>query len=194
MQAAVLDSVPTVPAPLTPWESLYPDFPDLAPPASATGDASPTFVIDSLSKADWAVYKILDAEARIARRAELAAELHARIDQWKAKADSPDGNTIAYLSALLRPFVESELASSRRSRSLLLPSGTASLRKLPDRLEITDAASAMAWAESHAPEAVIIEKKLSRAELKRLVLRQGEAIPGIEAELGHDELYVKATA
>jgi len=192
MQAAVLDSVPSVPVPLTPWESLYPDLPDLAPPVP--GDASPAFVVDSLSKADWAVYKILDAEARIARRAELASELHARIDQWKARADSPDQDSICYLSALLRPFVESEIASSRRSRSLLLPSGTASLRKLPDRLEITDAAAAMAWAEYHAPEAVIIEKKLSRTELKRLVLRQGEAIPGIEAELGRDELYVKASA
>ena len=81
----------------------------------------------------------------------------------------------------------------RRSRSLVLPSGVAQLRKLPDRLDIVDKDAALSYCESSHPEAVIVRKDLSKAELKRLVFN-GEAIPGVSAELGSDELYVRANA
>ena len=51
----------------------------------------------------------------------------------------------------------------------------------------------MAWAEINAPDAIVTERKLVKSELKRLIFRQGEAIPGIDAELGRDELYIKSS-
>ncbi len=130
----------------------------------------------------------------MARRAELAIELQNRIDAWLAKAQAPDTDSVAYLTGLLRPYVEAELANQHRSRTLSLPSGSASLRRLPERLDITDREAALAWCEVHAPEAVVIKKDLSKTELKRLVFKQSEPVPGVDASLGTDQLYIKASA
>ena len=205
MQAAVLDSVRTEPAvsmPLDlPSSILYPDFDFSVPapasdalPADSSDPAAPAFIVDSLAKADWAISRILEAESRNTRRASLAATLHERIDAWFTKASSSDSDSVVYLSGLLRPYVETEVSRQRRSRSLILPSGTAQLRKLADRLEITNPEAAMAWAANNAPTAIIIKKELSRSVLKNLITAQGEAIPGCEFSLGSDELYVKPNA
>ena len=211
MQAAVLDSVRTelasVPLDL-PSSILYPDFPatpDLGSaqslpssvpvdPSESSGTAAPAFIVDSLSRADWCIARVLEAEARITHRTELATTLHERIDAWLTKASASDNDSISYLSMILRPYVESEVSKQRRSRSLVLPSGTAQLRKLADRLEITNPEAAMAWAANNAPTAIIIKKELSRSVLKNLITAQGEAIPGCEFSLGSDELYVKPNA
>jgi hypothetical protein len=190
---AVLAPVQTEPAsfPLDlPSSILYPDF-EFSPPEPGSADSLPAFQVDTLSKANWCVSRVLEAEDRIARRAELAAELHSRIDNWMAKASTADNDSISYLSLFLRPFVDSELSTQRRSRSLLLPSGTASLRKLPDRLDIVDREAALAYCKTNHPEAVIIKEDLAKSALKSLIFSQGEAIPGISAELGSTELYIK---
>jgi hypothetical protein len=211
MSSTVLDPVRTEPAsipldlpPIS--DVLYPDIdfpiPALAPVPDSVSTASPdtadavapAFTIDSLSKADWAVARVLEAEARIARRAALASELHARIDAWLTKASASDNDSISCLTMLLRPYVESELATQRRSRSLVLPSGTAQLRKLPDRLDITNPEAAMSWASEHRPEAIVIRKELSKSVLKSVIFKEGDAVPGVSAELGPDELYVRANA
>ena len=94
----------------------------------------------------------------------------------------------------MRPYAVSEIAKQRRSRSLILPSGTAQLRKLADRLEITNPEAAMAWATENAPNAIIVKKDLSRSVLKSLIVSQGEAVPGCEFSLGSDELYVRTNS
>ena len=150
---AVLDPIQTEPAsfPLDlPSSILYPDF-EFSLPEPGSADSLPAFQVDTLSKANWCVSRVLEAEDRIARRAELAAELHSRIDNWLAKASTADNDSISYLSMLLRPFVDAELSIQRRSRSLLLPSGTASLRKLPDRLDIVDREAALAYCKANHP-------------------------------------------
>ena len=205
MQAAVLDPVRTEPAVSFPLDLpsdadvLYPDFgsalsPVPSDPTDTPDTVAPAFIVDSLARADWCVSRVLDAEAHIARRAALASELHARIDAWLTKASAADNDSISYLSTLLRPFVESEVSMQRRSRSLILPSGVAQLRKLPDRLDIVDKDAALSYCESSHPEAVIIKKDLSRSALKTLIVSQGEAVPGCSFELGPDELYVRGNA
>jgi hypothetical protein len=201
-QAAVLATVMPQSAPLdlpSPADVLYPDIDFSAPvpfptePDTTAADPSTTvFQVDTLQKADWVVAKILDAEARMARRSSFAADLHARVESWLNKANAADSDSTLYLSSLLRPFVESEVAIQRRSRTLLLPSGSASLRKLPDRLDIVDRDAALAFCETSHPEAVVVRKDLSKTALKSLIFSQGEAIIGITAELGGDELYIKS--
>jgi hypothetical protein len=200
MQAAVIDPVWTEPAPMpldfSVADIFYPDIgsalsPVPSDPTDAPDAVAPSFIVDSLAKADWCISRILDAEAHIARRAALASELHARIDAWFQKASAADNDSVSYLSSLLRPYVESEVSTQRRSRSLVLPSGVAQLRKLPDRLDIVDKDAALSYCESLHPEAVVVRKDLAKTELKRLVF-SGEAIPGVSAELGLDELYIRA--
>ena len=197
--ASVLESAPpeSTPLDLPPLSDiLYPDFFAPVPVSTEPGSAppAPAFVVDSIAKADWAVGRILDAQARIDRRSALASELHARVDAWLTKANAPDNDSIVYISSLLRPFAEAEIAKQHRSRSLFLPSGTAQLRKLPDRLSIDDAEAAISYCEAQHPSAVIVKKDVSRTELKRLIFTDGEAIPGVTAELGSTELYIKPNA
>ena len=197
--ASVLESASPQSAPfdLPPLSDiLYPDFFAPVPVPTEPGSAppAPAFIVDSIAKADWAVSRILDAQVRIDSRAALASELHARVDAWLTKASTPDNDSIMYLSSILRPFAEIEIAKQHRSRSLFLPSGTAQLRKMPDRLSVDDVEAAIYYCEAQHPSAVIVKKDVSRTELKRLIFTDGEAIPGVTAELGSTELYIKPNA
>jgi len=170
---------------------LFPDFCNESTVASSNDSATDGFTIDNLNKASWAVAKILEAEARIAQRAGLAKEFKSRIDTWLESASKQDEDSISYLSFLLEPYVKNETSKLHNSKTLSLPTGTASFRKLPDRLDITDPTVALSYCEAEHPEAVIVKKELDKSILKDLILKQAEPIPGIEAELGMDKLYVK---
>ena len=200
----MLDALPhideTVEAPDSPV-SLFPSLPNILFPdfgiaqvPTLLDDLSPAseqFTVDTDSKASWAIARILEAEERISRCKALADEYKARLDAWLATASRQDGDAISYLSFLLEPYVRDEVSKLRKSKTISLPTGTASMRKLPDRLEITDAAEALAYCEAEHPEAVIVKKELNKPVLKDLILKQAEPIPGVEAELGGEKLYVK---
>ncbi|MDR2815160.1 MAG: host-nuclease inhibitor Gam family protein [Proteiniphilum sp.] len=177
----------------SPQAILFPDFQNVPsfPSDNSETQVNETFTIDNLFKASWAVSKMLEAETRIARRTELAREFKIRIDAWLESANLQDNDSISYLSILLEPYVKDEISKLHKSRTLSLPTGIASLRKLPDRLEIVNVDEALAYCETEHPEAVIIKKELDKSVLKGLILKQAEPIPGVDAELGTDRLYVK---
>ena len=201
MQTTVMDPIRTEPAPLALAELsqlpsltnvLFPDF--SIPSTSAEAPATEPFTVDSLSKASWCASRILEAQARVDQRTELARAYKTRIDAWLSDANYSDNDSIDNLSALLTPWVDSEVAKQRRSRSVLLPTAIAQLRKLPDRIDIIDRDAALAYCKINHPEAVVVREDISKTAVRSLIFTEGEAIPGVEAELGHDELYVKATA
>jgi hypothetical protein len=170
---------------------LFPGFDDLLPGDGET-EVKEHFVIDDMPKATWATARIVEAENRIEQRAGFAKDCKARIDAWLEESNKQDSNSIAYLSVLLQPYAEFAIANQRKSRTLSLPTGSVSLHKLPDRLDISDKELALAYCETEHPEAVVIKKDLDASVLKDLIFKQAEPIPGIDAELGKDKLYVKA--
>lgn len=199
MFATLVDAPPT--APLALVDSAEPgSLPSLSNVLfdftipSAEAPATEPFTVDSLSKASWVAARILEAQARTAQRSDLARSYKTRIDTWLSDANATDIDSIDYLSSLLKPYIEFEVAKQRRSRSVLLPTATAQLRKLPDRVDIVDASAALGYLKANHPEAVIVREDISKSAVRSLIFTEGEAIPGIEAELGHDELYIKATA
>ena len=187
VSADTLSLLPTLPT------ILFPDFGKAQALAHADAEAPATeqFTVDTASKASWAIACILEAEERISQREALANEYKARLDAWLDSSSRQDNNAIAYLSFLLEPYVKDEVSKLHKSKTLSLPTGSASLRKLPDRLEITDNAAAISYCEIEHPEAVIIKKELNKSILKDLILKQAEPVPGVEAELGSEKLYVK---
>ena len=199
MLATLVDAPPTAPLALVdsaepgPLPSLSNVLFDFTIPRAEAPAAEP-FTVDSLSKASWVAARILEAQARTAQRAELARSYKTRIDAWLSDANAADIDSIDYLSSLLKPWVEAEVAKQRRSRSILLPTATAQLRKLPDRIDIVDRDAALAYCKTNHPEAVIVREDISKTAVRSLVFTEGEAIPGVEAELGHDELYIKSIA
>ena len=198
MLATLLDAPPTAPLSLVDTAepgslpSLSNVLFDFTIPRAEAPAAEP-FTVDSLSKASWVAARILEAQARTAQRAGLARSYKARIDSWLSDANASDNDSIDYLSSLLKPWVEFEVAKQRRSRSVLLPTATAQLRKLPDRIDIVDREAALSYCKENLPQLVITREDLSKTELKKAVF-DGNAIPGVEAELGHDELYLRPAA
>ena len=171
---------------------LFPDFQNVKTSTSYDiEETDNTFTIDNLNKASWAVCKILEAETRIDQRKALADDYKARIDSWLESSNHQDKDSISYLTFLLEPYAKNEVSKLHNSKTLSLPTGTASFRKLPDKLDITDPSIALSYCESEHPEAIIIKKELNKSILKDLILKQANPIPGVSAELGEDKLYIK---
>lgn len=195
MIATIVDERPAI-APQSGLEPAPNQFPSLASfflqDSPDSSETPAPFTVDSLSKASWASARILEAQDRIAKRTELAKAYKARIDAWLSDANTPDNDSADYLHSLLKPWVESEVARQHRSRSILLPTATVQLRKMPDRVEVVDRDAALAYCRTNHPDAIIVKEDVSKTAVRSLIFTEGEAIPGIEAELGHDELYVKA--
>jgi Bacteriophage Mu Gam like protein. len=175
---------------------LFTDIDIPSTPAEGTeAQAAASFKIDSFDKAAWASARILEAQARMADRAALAQAYKARIDAWLSDSNKADEDTSAYLNPFLKFFVEDELSRSHsRSRTLSLVTAQASLRKSPDRVSILDEAAAMAYLESNHPSAIVTKKTISLSTLRALIFTEGEAVPGVEASLGSDNLYLKPRA
>jgi hypothetical protein len=196
---------PLAEAALAPASSSAPALADLlftdidiptTPPAEGTeAQAAAPFKITDISSASWAAAKVLAAQARMAERTELAQSYKARIDAWLVDSNTHDEASAAYLSLLLKPYIEAELSRTRsRSRTLHLPTASASLRKSPDHVSVLDEAAAMAFLEAHHPAAIVTKKTISLSTLRSLIFSQGEAVPGVEASLGSDSLYLKPRA
>lgn len=155
-----------------------------APPATTD------FRVDTPDKASWAARKLLDAESRINRRTALAKDYKSRIDSWLERANTEDAESVDYLKGILRPYAELAVATQRTSRSVHLPGAVLSLRKKPDRVDVSEPDIAITYCETEHPEALIIKKDLSKSVLKGL-LTHGTDVPGCHLEPGRDELYVK---
>jgi len=168
------------------------DIPSTPPAEGTEAQAAAPFQITDISTASWAAAKVLAAQARIAQRAELANRYKARIDAWLSDSNAHDEASAAYLSLLLKPYIEAELSRSHsRSRTLHLPTASASLRKSPDHVSVLDESAALAFLESNHPSAVVTKKTISLSTLRSLIFTDGEAVPGVEAQLGSDSLYLK---
>jgi len=147
------------------------------------------FTVDTLDKANWTARKILQAEERIQRRMAMAEEYKARIDDWLAQANKEDAESVDFLTNLMRPFVEDEV-KRQRSKTVRLLGVNASLRKLPEKIELTNPEMALNFCELHHPEALIVRKELAKSELKKL-FQNGELIPGVFLIGGATNLYLK---
>jgi hypothetical protein len=155
----------------------------------AESTATEGFSIDSSDKAAWAARKIIQAEARIARQSVLADEYRHRIETWYEKTCKRDLESIEYLKGVLKPYTERTIAEEGKGKSLRFPGITLSIRKLPDRLEITDETLALRHCERTLCEAVETKKTLIRSEVKK-ALTEGLIIPGVDIIPGKYELYV----
>lgn len=150
-----------------------------------------SFCINTLELANWAARRIVEHRQNMKERKELAELYVARIQSWLDKANKEDVASTEFLTSHLRPFVERELAKQRHSKTIHLPSATLSMRKKPDRIEITDEIAALEYCEVYMPEAVVIRKSLSKTVLKAAV-KQGELPTAVEFVPGENELYIDA--
>ena len=148
------------------------------------------FTIDTPEKAAWAVRKLLESQERVTRSEEQASAYKARIDKWFEQSIKEDEDSIAFFKSLLRPYVETQITHQRKSRTLHLPGAAVSIRKKPDRIDVTDKETTVSFCEMNHPAALIVKKEVSKSYLKEL-LAKGEIIPGCTVQIGEDEFYFK---
>lgn len=151
------------------------------------------FVIDTPDKAAWAGRKIVEAETRISYQKMIADEYKHRIDEWFERTVKEDKASIEYLTNMLKPFAFSEIRSLKKGKTLKYFGVTISMRKLPDKLEISDEDKAITFCSKRLKSAIEIKKTLLKAELKRAIA-EGIAIPGVSAVPGIDEIYISGEA
>lgn len=147
------------------------------------------FEVKDLDTANWAVSKVVDANARIAARKAQADEYKAKIDAWLDRANADDERTIEFFEAELRPFVQQEVARSNK-KSVKLLEATAGFRDSGGSVEIEDEEALIAYLESFAPELVRVKKSVDKAELKKR-LKAGEEFPHAHIAPGSTKFYVK---
>jgi hypothetical protein len=87
----------------------------------------------------------------------------------------------------LSAWAEQALGTGR-ARSIKLAYGTVGFRKQPDRLDVLDAAAAVAWCEANLPTA--ITKSVAKTELKSYAKETGETPAGCEFVMGTDKFSV----
>lgn len=160
-------------------------------PELVDNQSSEPFQVSSIETANWALRKLLDAQHQLAKLRDAAKSFKARVDRWFEESSKEAKGSVEFFESLLRPWVQSELQKrSGRSKTIPLPSGTVGLRKLPDRVDVSDPEIALQYCAESLPEAVVIKRDVSKTVIKK-AMAKGEAVPGVVIQRGTEALVVK---
>lgn len=85
------------------------------------------FVVDDLSKAEWAMKKIAQQQKIVEEKQEQALKMKADIDEWLKKETKEQTDSINYFTSLLQPFATEQLKDNKK-KSIKLPSGSVGYR------------------------------------------------------------------
>lgn len=164
-----------------------------------------SFVIDDLSKAEWAMKKIAHSKAKITDLQTQAQKMRNDVDMWLQKEAEHETNNIAYFEALLQPFIAEQLKDSKK-KSLSLPSGKAGYRagatkfkfngvevdsKLPDLIEYVKANSPDFIKKTETVKWADYKKTLTVTDEGAVVTADGEIIEQMNVEKGEDKFYTE---
>lgn len=163
--------------------------------AALSGDPD-RFRCDTDDKAAWALRKLRDARARLARIETQATEGRRRIDEWVAQESKAPNRDIAAFEGMLRAYHEHVLATDPNRKTIRLPDGELTARKAPGAVDVVDLDAFLAWADDGHHEFLRIKAepnktalagvtlKLENAEFSDLVTDDGERIPGVVVRAG----------
>ena len=123
-----------------------------------------TWTIDSMEKADWALSKIAAARQKMQQQ-----------------------NSIDFFELKLAPYLESEIAGSKK-KSVTLPNGVVGYRKKTNTIK--NDAEIFDFVKSNYSEYIKTEEKVDLANFKKacsvvdgkLITEDGEVVPGYTVE------------
>jgi Bacteriophage Mu Gam like protein len=160
-----------------------------------------SFVVDTDSRADWALRKLAEARRRVRERQAFVEIEVARLLAWQAKLDAEDVRTIHYMEQLLAEYFEQLQSEGRlgRKKSYRLPHGQLAARQVPVQWEV-DEAQLLAWAEplglvriEKAPAWKAIKARLIPAAplpgAAAIDMTTGELVPGVTLKDPAAELF-----
>lgn len=163
------------------------------------------FEVDSLAKANWAMDKIAEKRKKIEEVEDAFNEIVKRYEDWYNKETKTLQAEIDSLSHLLRPWVEAELAGSKK-KSVNFANGRAGFRKGKEIWSIGgEMASAVnpaliEWTKNNAKNYIVKKESVRWGDLKKhliatpngkVVTDDGEIIEGLTVKQEPDEFYIK---
>lgn len=170
---------------------LHPEYDDqLAQIGDAeAAESSGMFVIDNLSKANWAVRKLAVYAAKLAEAEAFAQRERDRLDVWLAGEREAAAESSSFLSGLLRRYHEDRLAEDPKAKTIHLPAGDLTARKSPDRVDVDVPRFVMAQPEGSPFVRVVREPK--KTELLKHIKATGEVPDGVALVEGEVSFKVK---
>lgn len=161
---------------------------DRATPVDDDDETATPFAVHDERSAEWAMRKLARYRAEIDRARELAAGWRAEVDEYLAAEERRLGRSADYFDGLLAEYLREVREDDPKRASIALPSGRISSRKVPARVEVTDAAQVIEWAETDLDDddraaLLKIETKIVAKELKRLSDITVETLEDSEPEL-----------
>jgi len=147
-----------------------------------------SFVVDSDSKANWALRKIAEHQANIANiRAFVASEIE-RLEDYENAMTDPEQSNIDWLEQLLRPYAAKQL-EGQKTKTYKLPCGKCSFKK--DTVTITrDENALLAFCKANAPDYVKVKESVDWAGYKKqctiddgkMITPDGEIVAGVTVQ------------
>lgn len=144
------------------------------------------FRITDLGQATWALRKIRHEQKQINEVKRVAQEEIQRIEDWAEDAVKSHERQIEFFKSLLTEYHFNILKRDERRKTIKLPGGRLTARRLPAKYAYDDD-KLLGWLEEHAPELVRVKKEPDKSELRKrgqvvdgmLVLDTGEAVEGV---------------
>jgi len=134
--------------------------------------------------ADWALRKLGKVDAEAHQVSELAEQQIAAIEAWRGAEHGRLGTQREHWEALLGHYHRLRLEEDEKAKTIRLPHGTLTARKLPDGIVIEDEDALLKWAKTEAPDYVRVREDLNHSAIKAAVLKSGEILPGVSATVG----------
>lgn len=176
--------------------ALAPDnMPDFDDGEAETALAEMT--VEDLDGASWAAGRLHRAQLKLKELALLAADQHARINDWLEHESARLARDAAFFEGRLRGFHEHALrADPKRAKTINLPNGTA-LASQAGKLavEITDVEALVAYAETEGIAEEILDypaPKPKKVEISKLFASKAEnetepgSYPAFDRESGEE--------
>lgn len=160
------------------------------PPAGAIEPPS-RFVIDDENKANWALRKMAQIDARRVEIAEQANRERERIDAWEKRVMDPLDRDLMFFSGLLTEFHRAQLEADPDRKTIDLPAGKLFSRAGQQKW-LVDNDAFLEWARENAPNLIRQKEEPDKTALKKAfsvnmgdvsgaaVSEDGEIVPGIE--------------
>ena len=142
------------------------------------------FEVRDAEGASWVLRRINEARA-------YAKRVGAWADREIRRAERDEQFLMMRYGQQLQEFAAREVARLRGRRSVCLPGGTLSFRKVGPTLVFDDPEAVLQWAKQSCPNAVVTKLTVSKTKASQHIQNTGELPNGARLQPERDVFYVK---
>jgi len=139
-------------------------FEDHVIPEEGTTTTEP-FIVDSLSKATWAMRRLRGVVAQIEANVEIAKAEQARIEAWQESVNKSLLNDRLYFETILTNYLREERKNDPSKKTVSTPYGKITSRMTQPKWEVAEQLTD--WLLNHHDTLVRVKYEVDKSELKK---------------------------